>query len=140
MPAVSRWFIKLGMVYFLLSVVLQAMLAIHTQHHISALLNFAYPVFYHMLMVGWITQIIFGVSIWMFPRLSREKPRGSEWLNWAALLLLNSGLILRVIFEPLQGVRPSGHFYAGALILSAALQFSGVFAYVFNMWGRVREK
>jgi heme/copper-type cytochrome/quinol oxidase subunit 1 len=140
MPPVSRWFIKLGMIYFLLSVILQALLAIQTQHHISAWLTFAYPVFYHMLMVGWVTQIIFGVSIWMFPRLSREKPRGSEWLNWAALVLLNSGLILRVIFEPLQGSRPSENVYTVLLMLSAGLQFGGVLAYVVNMWGRVREK
>jgi heme/copper-type cytochrome/quinol oxidase subunit 1 len=140
MPTVSRWFIKLGMIYFLLSVVLQLLLTIHTQYNINEWLSFAYPAFYHMLMVGWITQIIFGVSIWMFPRYSREQPRGREWLNWVALVMLNIGLVLRIIFEPLQGIRPSEYGDSIILVGSAVLQFSGVAAYVINIWKRVREK
>ncbi|MEZ4764755.1 MAG: hypothetical protein R3C26_16735, partial [Calditrichia bacterium] len=82
MPPVSRWFIKSGMIYFMFSLMLAVGTALNRVLSFSDVLTFAQPVFYHMLMVGWITQIIFGVSIWMFPRYSRENPRGNDTLSW----------------------------------------------------------
>jgi hypothetical protein len=34
------------------------------------------PVYLHLFMIGWVTQMIFGVAYWMFPRVSKENPRG----------------------------------------------------------------
>lgn len=51
-------------------------------------------------MVGWVTQMIFGVIYWMFPIITRAQPRGNERLGWAVYILLNVGLLLRVIYEP----------------------------------------
>ncbi|MCB0271119.1 MAG: hypothetical protein KDH95_23365, partial [Calditrichaeota bacterium] len=63
MPSVSRWFIKSGMIYFMFSLMLAVGTALNRVLSFSDVLTFAQPVFYHTLMVGWITQIIFGVSI-----------------------------------------------------------------------------
>lgn len=51
-------------------------------------------------MVGWVTQMIIGVAFWMFPKYTRERPRGSEALAWITYVLLNVGLLLRAIAEP----------------------------------------
>lgn len=64
------------------------------------------PVFFHFFMVGWVAQLIFGVVFWMFPKYSREKPRGSERIGWAVFWLLNLGLVLRLVGEPAQGLDP----------------------------------
>jgi heme/copper-type cytochrome/quinol oxidase subunit 1 len=89
-------------------------------------------------MVGWVTQLIFGVVYWMFPRYSKEQPRGNERLAWAAYWLLNVGLILRVLGEPLTGLGQT----AGAPLLaaSAMLQLGAGWAFVINTWGRVKER
>ncbi len=48
-------------------------------------------------MLGWATQLIGGVALWMFPPLSREQPRGDERLGWFAYGALNGGLLLRAV-------------------------------------------
>src|SRR5262245_59644781 len=58
------------------------------------------PVYLHFLFIGWVTQLIMGVGYWMFPKQSKEKPRGSERLGWAVFVLLNCGLLLRALGEP----------------------------------------
>ncbi len=66
------------------------------------------PVYYHLLLVGWVTQLILGVAIWMFPMFSQAHPRGNVKLTWATYFLLNLGLLLRVVGKPLDGM------YAGS--------------------------
>ncbi|HYW35954.1 MAG TPA: hypothetical protein VE868_11140 [Balneolaceae bacterium] len=42
------------------------------------------PLFWHLLMLGWISQIIFGVSMWMFPGRTREEGFVAQkwaWIN-----------------------------------------------------------
>lgn len=138
-PTISRWFIKSGMVYFIFSLLLAVALAAQRVSPMGEYLDFAQPVFYHTLMVGWITQIIFGVSIWMFPRYTRENPRGNDRLSWLAWFALNAGLLLRVIAEPLQPANPDV-FWQSALVISGLLQFLAGGCYVANIWGRVKER
>ena len=97
------------------------------------------PVYFHLLMVGWVTQLIFGVAYWMFPKFSREQPRGNERLGWEIYILLNVGLILRVIGEPLTALQPDTH--AGwILALSATLQLLAGWGFIANTWRRVKER
>lgn len=139
MPKLSRWFIKAGIFYFVLSLVLAVAIKAQANFQFWDVLNFAEPVFYHTLMVGWITQIIFGVSIWMFPRLTRERPRGSELLGWVSFSCLNSGLLLRVFSEP-QVIVNAVNFWTIAILFSAILQWIAGVLYVVIIWGRVKAR
>jgi hypothetical protein len=97
------------------------------------------PIYFHLLMVGWVTQLIFGVALWMFPKFSAAQPRGNERLGWATFWLLNVGLLLRVIGEPLVVLQPETA--AGLLVaLSAVLQWLAGMGFVLNTWPRVRER
>ena len=91
----------------------------------------------HLLVVGWLTQLIFGVAYWMFPRYSAERPRGSERLGWATFALLNLGLLLRVIAEPWHALAGQG---AALLVGSALLQLLAGWIFVVNTWPRIRER
>jgi hypothetical protein len=33
-----------------------------------------WPTYLHLLVLGWLTQLIFGVAFWMFPRYSARNP------------------------------------------------------------------
>lgn len=101
------------------------------------LMRAIWPAYLHLLVLGWLTQLIFGVAYWMFPRYSAEQPRGSERLGWAAFALLNSGLILRAIAEPWHAVSGRG---GPVLVIAAALQMLAGLAFVANTWPRVRER
>ena len=91
----------------------------------------------HLLVVGWITQVIFGVAYWMFPRYSAQRPRGSERLGWITFGSLNAGVLLRVVGEPRHAL---GEATAGVLVASALLQLLAGWTFVLNTWPRIRER
>lgn len=139
MPRLTRWFIKLGLLYLVLSLFLGVLLGGQTFLHLPDSIQAWTRVFLHLFMVGWVTQLIFGVAYWMFPRLSRENPRGSEFVGWITLVTLNLGLAMRTLAEPAFDLGYSGPFGL-LLVLSAFLQWLGAVAFVTIIWARVKEK
>jgi hypothetical protein len=98
-----------------------------------------WPTYLHVFLVGWLTQLIFGVAFWLFPRYSAERPRGNERLGWWSFALLNFGLVLRVIGEPWRTLTGSG--VAGALLVGSAFaQWLAGWAFAVNTWPRLRER
>ncbi|HEY8257455.1 MAG TPA: hypothetical protein VIG08_07345 [Gemmatimonadales bacterium] len=136
MPRLTRWLIRAAMFYLMGSLAL----GIAIQPPIAArfpLLSALWPTYLHLLVLGWLTQLIFGVAFWMFPRYSAERPRGSDGLGWAAFWLLNAGLLVRAVAEPWHAV--SGHG-GSLLVIAAAFQLGGGLAFAANTWPRVRER
>ena len=83
--------------------------------------------------------MIFGVAYWMFPRYSKEQPRGIDGLAVTSFVLLNVGLLLRLVGEPLVSLHPSPA--AGrVLVISAVCQWLAGLAFVVNTWPRVKER
>lgn len=134
MPLVSRTFIKAGMAYFILSLVSGLALEIDSIT-IPALM----PLFWHLLMLGWITQIIMGVSIWMFPGRNREEGFRNQIWGWLTFLFLNSGLVLRIIAEPALGYSDL-LVWNILLVASAFLQLAAGMTYLIEMWPRIMSK
>ena len=136
MPRLTRWFIKSGILCLVaaltLSVVMQSPLVKQVP-----LVRVVWPTYLHLLVVGWLTQLIFGVAFWLFPKHPGGKPRGSDSLGWVTFLLLNSGLLLRLIGEPRAAL---GRDAAGLLVVSALAQLLAGWAFLINIWPRVRER
>jgi len=132
MPLLTRTFIKTAMVYFALALSLGILLTLGVS-------NGFFPVYIHLLVFGWLTQLIFGVIYWMFPKYSKELPRGHDVLSWIAYGTLNVGLILRAIAEPLQASQ-TGSLFGILLVTSAILQWLAGVAFIANTWQRVKEK
>ena len=130
MPRLTRWFIRAGLLYLLTALFLGVGLELDPAAFPAGLR----PATFHLFVVGWITQLIFGVAHWMFPRASRDRPRGTESVGWAAFALLNGGLLLRLLSEPALGL--SG----GWLAVSGGLQFAGALCWVLLIWPRVKER
>jgi hypothetical protein len=74
--------------------ILALLLALKPILDLPIILDFMVPTYFHLFMVGWVTQMIFGVIFWMFPIITRQQPRGDVRLGWAAYFLLNAGLLL----------------------------------------------
>jgi hypothetical protein len=106
MPSLTRWFIKTSLVYLALALITGLFLATQTLFGLTAF-GGLFPIYIHLLVFGWLTQLVFGVVFWMFPKYSTEKPRGSEALGWLTYASLNVGPILRAIAEPIQSVQPN---------------------------------
>lgn len=139
MPPLTRWFIKSSLVFFILALAAGLLLAASAVWRLPAFVPALGPVYFHMFLVGWVTQLIFGVVFWMFPKYSMQMPRGSEALGWAVFWLINVGLVLRAIAEPLNAQRP-GPVFGWLLALSALLQWLAGMCFIANTWPRVKEK
>jgi hypothetical protein len=133
---VSQWFIRTAMMYFVVALVLGAAMQTTLAARLP-LFQALWLTYIHLLVVWWLTQLIFGVAYWMFPRYSAERPRGSERLGWATFALLNLGLLLRVIAEPWHALAGRG---AALLVGSALLQLLAAWIFVVNTWPRIRER
>ena len=139
MPPLTRWFIKTSLVYFILALAVGLVLAVQGIWSLSLRLAGMFPVYIHLLVEGWLTLLIMGVVFWMFPKYTHDRPRGSEALGWATYILVNVGLIIRVISEPINTQQPA-MLWGWLLVTAAVLQWSGGMAFVANTWSRVKEK
>ena len=132
MPTITRYFIKAAMLYFGGGLLTAFLISAQKLFNLPAVLLSMTPTYLHMLVVGWITQLIIGVAYWMFPKFSKEAPRGDERVGWAIFILLNIGLLLRVIGEP---------FSIGWMLpISAILQFFAIWLFIIAVWPRVKER
>ena len=139
MPPLTRWHIKTAFISLAAAMTLGVALALAPVLPLPGWLVYLSPAFFHLIMVGWVTQMIFGVIFWMFPIVSRARPRGSERLGWATYVLLNGGLLLRVVAEPANSVSPGGG-WGWVLVASALMQWLAAVFFVVNAWPRVKEK
>lgn len=135
MPLLARLFIKTALGYLALALLLGVGIAAGVPSRAAAF----GPAWIHLLVVGWLTQLIFGVAYWLFPRHSRERPFGQTAPAWAAFVLLNAGLVLRAIAEPAVAWGGSAGWRT-ALVVSAAAQALGALAFVVYLWPRVRTR
>jgi len=138
MPPLTRWFVRSALAWLLLALAGGILLASGVAARIPGTeLVLPYPTYLHLVTVGWLTNLIFGVAFWMFPRYTAESPRGSDALGWTSYAGLNAGLLLRLIGEPAQ---LAGAGSRTLLLLSASLQLLGGWAFVLNIWPRVKAK
>jgi cbb3-type cytochrome oxidase subunit 1 len=139
MPRLARWFIKAGLLYFVLALMTGVLFQARTEIVLPFWVSTLNPVYIHLLAVGWITQLIIGVAYWMFPKFTKEQPRGSETLGGATFILLNTGLILRIISEPRVTMRSEPDL-GWMLAVSAVLQTAAGWLFVINTWPRVKGR
>ena len=101
MPPLTRRFIKIAMLYLLAALLAGLALAVRSFWLLPPFLAALGPVYFHLFMVGWVAQLIFGVVYWMFPKYSQARPHGHEGVWQATFWLLNAGLLMRVVSEPM---------------------------------------
>jgi len=139
MPPLTRRFIKVAMVYLVAALLVGVALAGRSVWHLPPLISALAPIYFHLFMLGWVAQLIFGVIYWMFPKYTRENPHGSEILWQVTFWLLNVGLVLRLVAEPAQTLYTQPG-WGWLLALSALLQWLAGLIFVANTWSRVKER
>jgi hypothetical protein len=90
----------------------------------------------HLLMVGFLLLLIFGVAFWMFPRVNGARSRAG--VAWVGFALINVGLIARAIAEPQADAGTGPVAWRVALGVAAALPVLGALAFGIALWPRVR--
>jgi len=134
MPTLTRWFLRAAMVHLVAAFALALFLSLPSS---GELVGAWRPVYIHLLVLGWASQVIFGVAYWMFPRRTPLDLNAVPWLGWTCFATLNAGLVVRSLSEPVIAVRASP-LAADAAAVAALLQLGAVVAFVVMMWPRVR--
>jgi len=139
MPPFTIWALRSSLVCLVLAWLLE--LWRHAQPQLlPPLLWAARAAVYHLFFVGWLTQLIFGVAHWMFPTQSRQQPRGIGWLSALTLLLLNLGIALRLLAEPLRGTPHWSPLWGIILVAGGGMQWLAALCFTANIWRRIKVK
>jgi hypothetical protein len=125
MPRVSAWFIRASLCHLVAGFSIGALLLASKGVRLGFDPWALRPLHIEMLLVGWMIQLVMGVAIWIFPRfVLRRAPRRSTVTAWAALALINIGVLFVACGERLLA--------AGRLAeIGAAASFA------IHLWGRV---
>src|SRR5690606_1089352 len=92
----------------------------------------------HLLLVGFLLMLIFGVAFWMFPKVAGGRPRLE--VGWIAVALVNAGLLLRLLAEPLSDAGDGPAAWRALLGVAAVLPALGAVAFALAIWPRVRAR
>lgn len=131
MPKISRYFIKSGMLFLLFGVLIYTLSEFPGLHFNIPLL----PVYWHMISIGWITQIIMGVSLWMFPKGKNFISKNGSILSWISFVSLNLGLLFRFCSEPF--INGNSEIVKIPFLLSIILQVLGILCFIIEIWPRL---
>lgn len=61
MPALTRWYIKTSLLHLVLALATGTLLAGRSVIGLPPEVGSLSPVFFHLFMVGWVTELIFGI-------------------------------------------------------------------------------
>jgi heme/copper-type cytochrome/quinol oxidase subunit 1 len=131
-----RLYIKTSFVFLIAGLVLGGYIAVEVN-----LLGRAVPwplitAHVHLLLVGFLLTLVFGVATWMFPRPVREDVRYRPWLAWLVYWLLAASTVVRALGE--LGAAIAGARGSLLAALGGLGQLVAAAAFVVNMWTRVR--
>jgi len=138
MPLESRLFVKTALIALVVAFVWGASMAFS-----EALGRPVDPIWAiehaHVAFVGWLVNMIFGFALWLLP-LNRERfpetqGRYAPWMPRAIYLLLNGGLVARILSEPAIANSSIARVVLG---VSAIAQVGAVLLFVLLAWLRTR--
>ena len=136
MPTLVRRYIKTSFVFLLLGILLGGYVTVEVN-----VLGRSVPwplitAHVHLLLVGFMLMMVFGVATWMFPRPAKEDPRYRPGLASLVYWLLTASTVVRVLGEvgaASMQLRTSPLAAVGGLG-----QVAAVIVFIANMWWRVR--
>jgi hypothetical protein len=134
MPLLSRWCVRCALAYLIIGMGIGSWMLIQQSRGHPA--GAPWPALHaHLLLVGFFLLLVMGVAHWMFPRVSGTRPGRTG--GWIAFWLVNAGLLLRVLAEPMVD---HGHGTPWTWVLEAAavLPTIGIAAFSITILPRVR--
>lgn len=138
MPIESRLFVKTALVALVVAFVWGAWIALG-----ESLGRPADPVWAiehaHVAFVGWLVNMVIGFAIWLLPLDRKSFPetqgRYVRWMPLTIYVLLNGGLVARVLSEPSAPFSAVARAFLG---ISALAQLGAILLFAVLAWARTR--
>lgn len=138
MPFESQLFVKTALVALVVAFVWGAWMAL--EESLARPIDPVWAIEHaHVAFVGWLVNMVIGFAIWLLP-LNRERfpdtqGRYFRWMPPSIYLLLNGGLIARIVSEPASVHSAIARAILGA---SAVSQLCAILLFVALAWLRTR--
>ena len=127
MSKFSRWFVITGILFLFFSSLLGLSMALIPP--LRPILRFSHI---HMMMIGWVSMLIFGLSYHVLPRFCGKPQVGDTWqgIHWG---LTTSGLIGMIGSPILKFTHPNLLNWDIVFFFFGCLQFLGILIFCFTM-------
>jgi cbb3-type cytochrome oxidase subunit 1 len=131
-----RWYLKTGVAYLIVGLVLGGVMIVRREILGAHLSPYWVSAHAHALLVGFVLMMIQGVALWMFPRPERGDTHFRPGLAEAAYWLVSVSTGVRLIGE-LRAVTADP--WLGWSVAAAGLgQILGLWLFFYNLWPRIR--
>ena len=137
MHTIVRRFIKTGIVFLLIGLVLGAYMLVRRELTGSWPNPYLVSAHTHLVLVGFVMFMILGVALWLFPRPHRDDVRYRPAFIEAAYWLLLLGTSGRFVAEVARAWLGTS-FLKWFVIIGGLSQAAGIAVYVWTMWSRIR--
>jgi hypothetical protein len=142
MPPETRLFAKTSLLWLGAAFVAGGVMLISKAFGI-AIPHWSSAVHAHMAFVGWLVNLVIGIALWFLPVNRSRFPSNRGRYPIVAVRwvygLLNAGLLLRLLFEPLFDAYGRIAWFSLALCASAMFQVVAIAVFCAIAWQRVRE-
>ena len=136
MTPLVRLYVKTSFAFLLLGLILGGYITVEVNLRGRAV---AWPLItahVHLVLVGFMLTLVFGVATWMFPRPARDDGRYRPRLAWVVYWLLTASTLVRVLGE--LEAAAAGSRGSSLAALGGLGQLAAAIVFVANMWTRVR--
>jgi len=131
-PRLSVWMVRLALLHFGVGFTVGGLLLAHKGIPLDARLWRWWPVHIELTLIGWTMQLVMGVAYWILPRFTGARRYGRRtWLAWAALALINAGVLAVSAASVIGGV-------PGLTLAGRVCELGAAVAFALYIWPRVK--
>lgn len=132
----QRLLVKTSIIYLVVGVSIGILIQLGYRYHPLRWALFLRTTHVHLLLIGFVLQMIMGVGVWMFPR-RKEPPYWTPELQGLILyVLLNTGIITRTIGEPFRNRWAWAYWL---WVLGSIIQVMSILYFVVLVYPRIRK-
>lgn len=128
MTPLSKWAIRIALIYFVATISLGALALLAKAGLLSPWWLGLRTLHVHLGFVGWFVQLVFGVGYWILPKFSKGPKRPRAWAAVAAVVFLNVGVLLSLLSPLWPPSQPA----------AASLEFLAAAFFIFHAWPRIK--
>ncbi len=137
MTSLVRRFLKTAIVFLAVGLTLGGWMLVEREFGGRVASPYLVSAHTHAILVGFVTMMILGVALWMFPRPAKGDWRYRPRLAASAYWMLTCGTAVRVVGELLHS-GSEARWLRWLVVLAGLMQVAGLLVFFATMWSRIR--
>ena len=130
MPRLSVWFVRASFIHLFLGLTFGGLILANKGIPFAPWAWNLFPAHMETLLLGWMVQLAMGISFWILPRFRSGPRRGNMNTIRAAVVLLNTGVVM-VAIQSFTDV-------TWLVLTGRILETSAILLFIMASWRRVK--